>query len=440
MNTGHDLYIKDQLANDDSIWKICSWHKAQNLMQVESKSNEVGWAPYEECRKGGAIVATAHEHSYQRTHLMDNFETQSIASTSKVLQLEMGKTVAFVSGLGGRSVKLTFDAPTANPWWASVYTSAQGANFGALFCEFNKDGDENKAHCYFKDIDGVITDEFDILAAEPVPVVGITVPAEQQSVTFQEALDILGSTGVILPLVDSTTGGFSAGTFDKVGAEQLTFTWSEPPDAFDIPAGFNGSVPVVTMNGVDEFADTPDADYWSPGDGAADTPFSIGAWFYQEHLSGGVTVYALLTKMDFTDGHTAREWSLLADKSPRMRLCEESSNGRQDRFVSPGSKSIKGFLHLVATYSGSGGASGVKIYIEGARIDKSTDTGGSYTAMENTDCLVRLGYWQGTPGGDEYLRGKIAGGALGPGFVYKELTDAEVKSLYELGKKLLQLP
>ena len=49
---------------------------------------EVGWGPYEECREGGAIVATGHEHSYSRTHLMDNFETQIIASTSNTLQIE----------------------------------------------------------------------------------------------------------------------------------------------------------------------------------------------------------------------------------------------------------------------------------------------------------------------------------------------------------------
>ena len=48
-----------------------------------------------------------------------------------------------------------------------MYTSAQGANFGELFCTFNVDGDEGKAHCYFKDIDGVIADEFDVIVDAP---------------------------------------------------------------------------------------------------------------------------------------------------------------------------------------------------------------------------------------------------------------------------------
>ena len=38
----HTAYIADSLAQDDSIWSICSWHKNQNAMQVGGKGN--GWA------------------------------------------------------------------------------------------------------------------------------------------------------------------------------------------------------------------------------------------------------------------------------------------------------------------------------------------------------------------------------------------------------------
>jgi hypothetical protein len=164
MGSGHESYIRDQLANDSSTWRICSWHKDQRLMQVGEKQDEVGWGPYEECRKGGAIIATAHNHSYARTHLIDNFETQSIASTSNTLRIEKGKTFVFVSGLGGRNIKDQDDELAAKDWWAAVYTARQGANFGALFCTFNENGVENKAHCYCKDIDGKIPDQFDILS------------------------------------------------------------------------------------------------------------------------------------------------------------------------------------------------------------------------------------------------------------------------------------
>jgi len=151
--SGHDTYIREQLAYDNSTWRICSWHKNQRLMQVGGKKDEVGWKPYEACREGRAIIATGHEHSYSRTHLMDDFETQSIASTSNTLRIEKGRTFAFVSGLGGKSIRGQNDELAANDWWAAIYTSDQDANYGALFCIFNKEGIENRTHCYFKDID-----------------------------------------------------------------------------------------------------------------------------------------------------------------------------------------------------------------------------------------------------------------------------------------------
>lgn len=160
LGTGHEQYITDQLAADSSIWRICSWHKNQRLMQTGHTRDEIGWGAYEACRQGGAIIATGHEHAYSRTHLMDNLKTQSIVSTSNTLKLEHGKTFVFVSGLGGRSVSGQDNELATNPWWASTYNSTHGASFGALFCEFNAGGVETRAHCYFKNIDGVIADDF----------------------------------------------------------------------------------------------------------------------------------------------------------------------------------------------------------------------------------------------------------------------------------------
>jgi 3',5'-cyclic AMP phosphodiesterase CpdA len=88
----HVDYLRDQLARADAIWRVCAWHRNQRLMQVGGKDDDVGWQPYEACREGGAIVATAHEHSYSRTHLMDSFASQSIASTSDTLIIDEGQT------------------------------------------------------------------------------------------------------------------------------------------------------------------------------------------------------------------------------------------------------------------------------------------------------------------------------------------------------------
>jgi hypothetical protein len=166
IGTGHDLYIRDKLAADNSIWRISSWHKNMQLMQVGGKSNETGWGVYEESRMGGAIIATGHEHSYSRTHLLSSFENQTVASTDGTFVLasddpntpaDEGRSFAFVSGLGGASIRTQL---LSGYWWACIYTSDQNANYGALFGVFNYQGNPSLAHFYFKNISGTIVDDF----------------------------------------------------------------------------------------------------------------------------------------------------------------------------------------------------------------------------------------------------------------------------------------
>jgi hypothetical protein len=169
-------YLQDQLATDDHIWRICSWHKNQNAMQVGGKDDEMGWKVYETCKDLGAIIATAHEHSYQRTKTLTSMQNQIVdASCSSPANLcvgsgSPGRSFVFVSGLGGASVRSEQRClPAAFPYgchgeWARIYTRDQGATFGALFITFNIDGDPRKAQGYFKNINGEIIDTFEIRA------------------------------------------------------------------------------------------------------------------------------------------------------------------------------------------------------------------------------------------------------------------------------------
>lgn len=157
----HVEFINQTFSNDDSIWRICSWHKNMHKMQAGGKSDATGWGVYEACRDWGAIVATGHEHSYSRTYLMSSFKNQTVVNQSSTLQLEKGKSFVFVSGLGGASIR---DQENDWPWMASVYTSTQNANDGALFCHFNDNGNPNHASCYFKDVKGVIPDQFELVS------------------------------------------------------------------------------------------------------------------------------------------------------------------------------------------------------------------------------------------------------------------------------------
>ena len=155
----HEIYIRDQLARDKSIWRICSWHKNMQLMQVGGKKDDTGWGVYEEARKGGAIIATAHDHSYGRTYLMSNFMNQTISSHSDRMVITRGRSFAFFSGLGGESIH---KQKLNGPWWARVYTKTQNATYGALFGTFNVNGIPNKAIFYFKNIHGEVIDHFNV--------------------------------------------------------------------------------------------------------------------------------------------------------------------------------------------------------------------------------------------------------------------------------------
>jgi hypothetical protein len=82
---------------------------------------------------------------------------RTIASTSDTLEIKRGRSFAFVSGLGGKSIRVQ---KLDGKWWAKIYTADQGANYGALFGVFNLNGVENMAEFYFKDINGKIADHF----------------------------------------------------------------------------------------------------------------------------------------------------------------------------------------------------------------------------------------------------------------------------------------
>ena len=169
--SGYDSFIENQLNNNDHTWRICAWERTTISMQVADKGGFDNWEVYENCKDGGAIIATGHAHSYSRTKTLTDIENQIIDkewSEPNNLRVKEGATFVFVSAIGGESINSqTRCLPTTYPYgcneeWASIYTASQDANHGALFCTFNVDGQPNKAYCYFKNIDGKIIDEFTV--------------------------------------------------------------------------------------------------------------------------------------------------------------------------------------------------------------------------------------------------------------------------------------
>jgi len=171
MGSGHEAYIRQQLEADRSTWRIGAWHKNQQEMQVGGKKSEVGWGPYDACRDLGAIIATGHEHSYSRTKTLIDFRNPRVDPgwpDPDRLRVASGATFAIVSGLGGRSIRQQQRCLSGCDEWAKIYTSDQGAQYGATFIEFNVNGDPNAARGYFKNIRGQIIDRFTITAGARV--------------------------------------------------------------------------------------------------------------------------------------------------------------------------------------------------------------------------------------------------------------------------------
>jgi hypothetical protein len=164
----HPKFIQKQLAASKAKWKICSWH--YNIASSTTSLGKAGADVYEACRKGGAIIANAHAHYYMRTKTLVDMRKRIVDPNCKLPSLvcvALGKTFIFISGLGGKSVGTQPDCPPKYPYgckneWAKIYASEQKATYGALFIVFNYKGNVNRAHGYYKNVDGKVVDEFDI--------------------------------------------------------------------------------------------------------------------------------------------------------------------------------------------------------------------------------------------------------------------------------------
>ena len=265
---------------------------------------------------------------------------------------------------------------------------------------------------------------------------GGSVREEADRALFYEAvLNILGSTGTILPLGDAKHLA-TATTFKTVGGEQVTFTYSKDPTTWDDLQSVQGLIPVLTFDGVDEEADTPDAAYWSRDDAAGANGFSIGIWANTPNAGAR----CLMAKYDESIAQQ-REWIFFFNTDDTLRLFfyDESADVPVYR-DSDSAITMNSMRFFVATYDGAGGATaanGIKLYEDGAVLASSATNNGSYVGMEDLDAVVSLG--RNIGGTERFFPGSMAGGPLGPFFTQIELTADQVLRLYEVGRRALEL-
>ena len=240
---------------------------------------------------------------------------------------------------------------------------------------------------------------------------------------YQAVLNILGSTGTILPIGDPHHGQPNATTLTTKGEEQVTFTWSEAPGSFDTPLdltdpdSFQGIVPVVEFNGTDEEADTGSALITSYA-------LSWGAWVRLETGSGD---HAFMGISDISEPNVYYTLGFNPSNAPVLTVRNTTSVSATGTALA-----LNTWHHIVGVLAS---ATDRKLYVDGAQDAISTT---SVTLAAGND-VTTLAMRRRSTGHDSYFPGSIAGGPLSPFLTQVELTADQVRALYDLGRAALAL-
>ncbi|UCF50422.1 MAG: hypothetical protein JSU91_02770 [Thermoplasmatales archaeon] len=147
------------------------------------------------------------------------------------------------------------------------------------------------------------------------------------------------------------------------------------------------------FDGFDDYVNIYDDDSLSFGDGSDDSPFTISVWVY---MTGINTEYQCLVSK--AESLTNAEYLLTTDDSSRFTfyMIDQSEEyafiGR--RCSKP--SELNRWYYLIGTYDGSGFSDGIKIYLDGSRVDDLDASQGDYKAMENSDRALYIGKYSNT--------------------------------------------
>tara|TARA_R100001079_G_scaffold109312_1_gene81667 strand:+ start:34 stop:2910 length:2877 start_codon:yes stop_codon:yes gene_type:complete len=172
-----------------------------------------------------------------------------------------------------------------------------------------------------------------------------------------------------------------------------------------------------------QYIDCGDNDAFSFGNGTTDEAFSVSAWIKMDTI----TNFVVLSK--YGASGSLREYAIGFSPDKIYLLLYDDNGAYRGRYYNTSTTS-NDWMHITTTYNGVGGTNaqdGIKIYINGIRVDDSTFTSGSYTAMSNTTSELRIGSFSTT-----YADGKISNAQIWQA----ELSSTEVTTLYNSGVPL----
>jgi hypothetical protein len=139
------------------------------------------------------------------------------------------------------------------------------------------------------------------------------------------------------------------------------------------------------------------------------------------------TRFRVLSKINSSSNAEYAFYTSAADQLYFVLYTNSTSN-RISRYTSATLTSYEGqWIHLAATYDGSGSSTGLKIYLNGNRVDDTTSNVGVYAAMLNTNAPLTIGKYQDVT--STYANGKIDEAAVF-GF---DLGQSAVQAIYNSG-------
>ncbi len=243
---------------------------------------------------------------------------------------------------------------------------------------------------------------------------------------YEGILSIVGSTALIVPMGDTNHENAGRTIVTTLGEEQVPFTYSEALLDWDTPPYFKGParIPIITFNGTDEEANTPDASYWT----RALAPMSMRMWV---NLADA-TSSTLLGKNTTSGNQREWFWHLAADDKVMLMCYDEDDavapNGAIQTIQDAALTALEGvWTFLAATYDGSADAIGLNLYQDGVLM-ASTDTDNvNFASMRDGNSIVELGVAEF----GNFLDGAVAGGPLGPLWIPGELTADQVLRMYQ---------
>ena len=173
----------------------------------------------------------------------------------------------------------------------------------------------------------------------------------------------------------------------------------------------------VDFDGTDDYLVIPDDPEFSMGDGLGnDNAFSISSWFKADSIGN----FYMATK-----DAANREWSFRTFSSQLHFFAFGTGGGYIGRKYAT-NLSAGQWYHAVVTYDASKASSGIKLYLNGSRVDDGDYASGTYTAAVNTTTSIRVGSLEQN---NTFADGKVDELAI----FDSELSASDVTAIYNNG-------